>query len=173
MTIPTERLRVLRNIVINTEPLVFGPESQELCALIDAELSHRENREGNLELWHRFGKGSVHGYAIDYDGFCALVAHLQRLRGMTSAEAGVFGRADLPQVMVYTAKLCKNFSHEMKIGYEQVVLFADHQRALDALLQGSECKSGERKAVVEGKPYKRSQRCPHGVHHDNRCKECD
>jgi hypothetical protein len=32
---------------------------------------------------------------------------------------------------------------------------------------------GERKAVVEGKPYKRSQRCTHGVHHDNHCKECD
>lgn len=48
-----------------------------------------------------------------------------------AAQAGVFGRDDLPTVMVHTAQLLDDQSHQPKLGWEQVVLFGDHQRALD------------------------------------------
>jgi Lar family restriction alleviation protein len=50
---------------------------------------------------------------------------------------GVFGRTDLPQVMVYTARIQKDMSHGLEGEWHQMVMFAEHQRALDAVRANS------------------------------------
>lgn len=51
---------------------------------------------------------------------------------------GVFGRDDLPNVMVYTAKILKDMSHhDWSFESYQMVMFGDHQRALDKVKAAS------------------------------------
>lgn len=62
------------------------------------------------------------------------IDELLRLRALPREPAeGEFGRTDLPQVMVYTAQLAESRLDRpnMLSGYHQMVMFADHQRALD------------------------------------------
>lgn len=49
---------------------------------------------------------------------------------------GVFGRTDQPEVMVYTARIDANNNgvHDRLSGYHQMVMFSDHQRALDKVI---------------------------------------
>lgn len=64
---------------------------------------------------------------------------------------GIFGRTDLPEIMVYTAQLADDKNQGL-LGWHQMVMFADHQRALDkviaALSQSSEQAVGAHRDLV-------------------------